>query len=108
MSLIQFHKHLRSVSPYRHIHIRALDAAIGHLNVVAGNRHIMDAIIRGDLCNNSSSVYTYSKTGLKTLEGGIVKERSEDSQMLNSSCYSDYLFISFQNSSFSKFLLTAL
>ena len=81
MNLIQFHKHLRSVSPHRHIHIRALDAAIGHLNVVAGNRHITDAIIRGDLCNNSSSFYTYTKIGLKTLEGGIVKERSEDSQI---------------------------
>ena len=108
MSLIQFHKHLRSVSPHRHINIRALYAAIGHLNVVAGNRDITDAIIRGDLCNNSSSVYTYSKAGLKTLEGGIVKERSEDSQMLHSSCYSDYLCISSQNSSFSKFPLTAL
>ena len=64
VSLIQFHKHLRSVSPHRHIHIRALDAAIGHLNVVAGYRHIMFAVISSELNKKSLFQGSIKKTFL--------------------------------------------
>ena len=52
--MVELYKDLCGVSPDGHINIRALDAPVGHLNIVACNGDVPNAIISSDLRNNRS------------------------------------------------------